>query len=230
MSRTLVGFALLLSLWGCGGSSQSAAEPAAPQTPAPRASEADSEQDNVEAQRASFMKVCSSRTPSREFCECGFEVFKEVFAGTDTSKPLEPDDPRVQQLQQQTSARCASKLSEEDVRQGFMLSCAAGVERKLPYCECAWSSMRKSLQVLDFVGVSADDPRFVEPKTKMVVECKGKFPPDAFKAEFMQACLQSEDEPVCACKLKKLTQQFSTEELVAGTADFARVKGLDACK
>lgn len=172
------------------------------------------------------------RSRSKEYCDCGFEQFKAVFGGDDLSKPLEPGDPRLAELQKKTVEACASKLTEAEIQASFVGSCIEGDGRKEPYCTCAWTSLRKKLSHTDFVGVSPEDPRFTEPKKAMVKECKGKFPVDVAKFEFMKGCTQGESsaEASCSCKWDKLKKQFSTEELVAGTVDVAGAKGLADCK
>jgi hypothetical protein len=227
----LVAFALL----ACGGAAKPAAEPgAAGDAPAEEGAEAaaPAESGSIEDQRGPFVKSCMEKSRSKEYCECGFEQFKSVFAGDDLSKPLEPGDPRVAELQKKTASACASKLSEEEVKASFLQGCAEGDERKSAYCNCAWPSLRKKLSHTDFIGVSGDDPRFTEPKKAMVIECKGKFPVEVAKFEFMKGCTQGESaaESSCGCKWDKLKKQFTTEELVAGTVDVAAAKGLTDCK
>lgn len=187
---------------------------------------------SIEDQRESFVKSCMERSRSKEYCDCGFEQFKAVFGGDDLSKPLESGDPRLAELQKKTVEACASKLTEAEVQASFVGSCIEGDNRKEPYCTCAWTSLRKKLSHTDFVGVSPEDPRFTEPKKAMVKECKGKFPVDVAKFEFMKGCTQGESsaEASCTCKWDKLKKQFSTEELVAGTVDVAGAKGLADCK
>lgn len=224
-----------LALFGCGGPKPAeapAGEPAASAEPAPSESQPASEQPrNIEDEREGFMKSCAQKSRSPEFCNCGFEQFKAVFKDADLSKPLAPGDPRLAELQKRTTSACASKLTEEDVKDGFMRGCVAGDERKSAYCTCAWTSLRKKAPYADFIG-EANEAKLEEPKKAMVVECKGKFPADVAKFDFMNACTKGDSslEKGCSCRWDKIKKQFSTEEIVAGTVDPSTAKGLADCK
>lgn len=226
----------VLTSFACGGPQTPPAESAeeAGATDAPPAGEEapPSAEGSIEDQRESFVKSCMDRSRSKEYCDCGFEQFKAVFSGTDLSKPLEAGDPRLAALQKKTVEACASKLTEQEVQASFEKGCVEGDDRKAPYCGCAWSSLRKKLAYTDFIGVAAEDPRFIEPKKAMVKECKGKLPADVAKFDFMKGCTQGESaaEATCNCKWDKLKKQFTTEEIFAGTFDPATVKGLTDCK
>jgi hypothetical protein len=231
-----IGFAILGSvLLGCGSppaAEAPAAEPAAPAEAPPSESGAASEaKPNLEDQRESFMKSCAQKSSSPDFCNCGFEQFKAVFKDADLSKPLEPGDPRLAELQKKTTSVCASKLSEEDVKAGFVRGCVAGDERKSAYCTCAWTSLRKKVAYTDFIG-EVDEAKLAGPKKAMVIECKGKFPTDVAKFDFMNACTKGDSslEKGCTCRWDKIKKQFTTEEIVAGTVDPSTTKGLDTCK
>lgn len=92
--------------------------------------------------------------------------------------------------------------------------------------------MRKKLPFTAFVGGEGDEARLAEPTKAMVVECKGKFPVEVAKFEFMNACTKGDSalEPGCSCRWNKLKKQFTTEEIVAGTVDVTTAKGLADCK
>lgn len=234
MSWKVPFLALGFTLFACGGSAPPAAEPTGASTnDAPPAEGAEPAEParTAEDEREGFLKSCLA-SQGQEFCECGFEQFKEVFKGADLSKPIAQDDPRFAELKQKTTTACAAKVPEKDIKAGFMKGCVENDERRAKYCDCAWTSMRKRLSVADFINAGEDDARFVEPKKAMVVECKGKFPSEIAKFDFMQACTKgnSAEEKVCSCRWGKLKKQFSTEEIVAGTADVASVKGLGDCK
>jgi hypothetical protein len=229
-------FSIGLCLLACGGGT--AAGPAAESAPKGESTESDAPAaaasesgGTIEDQRADFVGACLKKSQKKEYCDCSFEQFKEVFKDADLSKPLAEDDPRLAQLQTKIAGQCAATLSEAEVRASFMDGCAKGDERKSAYCSCAWSSLRKKLAYTEFVGAGDDDSRWLEPRKKMVVECKGKYPTEIAKFDFMQACTKGESaaETACTCKWNKLKKQFSTEELVAGTADVASTKGLADC-
>jgi hypothetical protein len=169
-----------------------------------------------------------SRAKAPDYCSCGFDVFREIFKD---SPAKDGSDPRVAELQKQMVATCGSKLPEDLVKTSFLTSCIEDDKRKAPYCECAWPALRKTLAVADFV-TDFQGPRFDDAKKSMVVACKGKFPTDLAKADFMKACTKDDAShaPVCECKWKKLKAKYSTEELVAGTVRPEDVASLADCK
>lgn len=173
------------------------------------------------------------KTNQKAYCECSFDEFKVVFKEADFSKPLAQGDPRVAELQARTTKACAGKLPESDIKASFLGACVEGDNAKSPYCECAWTSLRKTIAYTDFVGENAlDDPRGVEARQTMAADCKGKYPAEAAKKDFLQVCLQNAGgtESACGCRWAKIKKQFTVEQIVAGTADVAAVKGLKDCK
>ena len=130
-----------------------------------------------------------------------------------------------------TLAACGGLLSEDQVKGNFLEGCIAKDNRKSAYCNCSWQSLRKNLEVREFLG-DAENPRFVEAKKKMVVSCKGKLPEEIPKYEFMTECTKGDAsrEKACTCAWKKIRAKFSTEEIAAGTADVESIPGLAECK
>lgn len=237
--RTIMLLSVGLVVAACGGAAApKGAEPAASpeaKTEAPAGAQpapAAAKGGTIEDQRESFVSSCLERARSKDYCDCGFEQFKQIFKDADLSKPLADNDPRLPELKQKTAAACTSKLSEEDVKADFVNGCVEGDARKDGYCGCAWGSLRKKLAYTDFVALDVNDPRFVEQRKAMVVECKGKYPTEVAKFDFMKACTQGDSaaEAACTCKWNKLKKQFTTEELVAGTVDPRSAKGLADCK
>jgi hypothetical protein len=231
-----IGLALVAVSFGCGGpaapADQPAAEPAGGAGGPPATAEQPAEKPpSLEGERPGFMKSCAQQSQSEQFCACAFEQFKEAFKDADLSKPPPPDDPRLLDMQKRTASVCSSKLTEEDVKNAFNRRCVAGDERKAAYCNCAWTSLRKKVPFAEFVG-EMNEAKLLEPKKAMVIECKGKYPTDAAKFDFMSACTDGDSsmEKACGCRWDKIKKQFTTEEIVAGTADVEKVKGLEACK
>lgn len=228
-----------LSVLACGGGAQPAAAPPAssePPTaaePAPAPVPPQAKVETVEDQREAFLGSCMEKTNQKAYCECSFDEFKVVFKDADFSKPLAQGDPRVAQLQERTTKACATKLPEADIKGSFLGACVEGDKAKASYCECAWTSLRKTVAYTDFVGENAlDDARGVEARKVMAADCKGKYPVEAAKKDFLQVCTQNAGgtESACTCRWTKIKKQFTVEEIVAGTADVAAVKGLQDCK
>jgi hypothetical protein len=170
-----------------------------------------------------------SKAKAPDYCSCGFDVFRDVFK--DGPAKDADSDPRVPELQKRMIGTCGSKLPEDLVKNSFLSSCIQDDKRRAPYCECAWTSLRKKLAVPDFV-TDFQGPRFDEAKKTMVGTCKGKFPTDLAKADFMKGCTKDDAtrSSKCECAWKKLHAKFSTEELIAGTFKPEDVPGLNECK
>jgi hypothetical protein len=237
MFRPLFVSVIGLSLFACGGGAQPAAAPAAsssaPAVAEPAPAPAPPKAETVEDQREAFLGSCMEKTNQKAYCECSFEEFKVVFKDADFSKPLAQGDPRVAQLQERTTKACAGKLPEADIKASFLGACVEGDKAKSPYCECAWTSLRKTIAYTEFVGENAlDDARGVEARKTMAADCKGKYPADAAKKDFLQVCMQNAggSDSACTCRWTKIKKQFTVEQIVAGTADVASVKGLQDCK
>ncbi|HEV8549287.1 MAG TPA: hypothetical protein VGQ57_09665 [Polyangiaceae bacterium] len=186
---------------------------------------------SLRAQREAFMQSCMPRALSPDYCECGFEQFRAVFKDVDLTKDLPQDDPHFKELGERTLENCASKLREDQVQSNFVKGCVGGDERKRSYCACAWPALRKSLAVSDFVLADLEGPRFLDAKKGMVVACKGKFPAEVARSDFMTACTKDQTTgKVCECLWKKLKAKFTMEELAAGTAEIASAPGLAECR
>jgi hypothetical protein len=211
------------------GSAAPAADTASPATPAAAEPAA---KPSLESQREPFVKSCMEKVPARDYCDCAFEQFKDVFKDADLSKPLAKDDPHVATLQQQTITACGSKLSEEQIKGGFMTGCRGDDPHKDAYCSCAWTTLRKSLKPADFVGSSLEGERYEKPKKAVVKTCKGKYPAEAAKAEFVKGCSSNDKATpsMCECLWKKLRTKFSVEDVVVGTVDLSTVPGVKDCK
>jgi hypothetical protein len=183
----------------------------------------------MESQREPFVQACLKKVAAPDYCACGFEQFKEVFRDANLSQPA--DEARLARLAERTSAACATKLPEEPLRNSFVQACAAGEARKAGYCQCAWSAMRRTLPLPDFVG-SFTGPRFDEAKRSMVKVCKGLYPIDAARAEFVRGCTKGDAsrDTECDCKWRKVNARFTAEEIAASVADVRSVPGLDQCR
>jgi hypothetical protein len=183
----------------------------------------------ADSQRESFMNGCVSKVNAPDYCSCGFDQFREVFKDGPQTDGQSPD-PRFNVLAERTKTECTSKLPEDVVKASFVSSCIEDDKRKTAYCECAWPALRKNLALTDFV-TDFEGPRFDAAKKSMAAACKGKFPADVAKSDFLKACTKDDSgkAKLCECAWKKLRAKFSTEEIVSGTADPASA-GVSDCK
>jgi hypothetical protein len=187
-------------------------------------------QPTMESQREPFMASCMKQVQAADYCACGWEQFTEVFKGADLNQQLAADDPRLATLEQKTVALCGSKLPEDKVKASFLATCQGDEPRKAPYCNCAWPALRKTLAPADFLG-SFSGQRFDDAKKAMAAACKGKFPAEIAKADFIKECTRGDSSANsrCTCAWGKLRAKYSVEAIVSGTADISTV-GLDTCK
>ena len=185
----------------------------------------------MESQRERFIQGCVAKAHLPDYCECGFEQFRQVFKDADLTQNIEPGDARLKLLQEKTVTQCASKMNEEQVKANFLESCEGGDPRKAKYCTCAWPALRKQLTLADFID-DTDSPRFVQAKQAIVTNCKGKFPVEIVKHDFMTGCTKDhpEREKACTCIWKKVIAKYSAEEIAVGAADVKSTPGIDECK
>jgi hypothetical protein len=185
----------------------------------------------ADSQRDTFMQGCTSKVNSQDYCSCGFDQFREVFKDGPSQDKDASNDPRFATLGERTKAACASKLPEDVVKKSFLSGCVSDDKRKAPYCECAWPALRKTLSPVDFTS-GLEGPKFDDAKKAMVKTCKGKFPVEIAKSDFMTACTKDDaakGKP-CECLWKKIRAKYSTEEIVAGLASIDQVPGIAECK
>jgi hypothetical protein len=184
-----------------------------------------------DSQRETVMQACGKKIKSPDFCECEFDQFRELFKDTAPVSGDPAKEPRLAALTEHTKKACASKIPEDVVKSGFLTQCAGDDKRKAPYCECAWTALRKNLSVSDFV-LDAEGPRFDEAKKAMAKACKGKFPVELAKADFMQGCAKDDASKAksCECLWKKVHAKFTAEEIVSGAMSIDQVPGLNECK
>jgi hypothetical protein len=185
----------------------------------------------ADSQRDTFIQGCTAKVNSQDYCSCGFDQFREVFKDGPSQDKDAKDDPRFVTLAERTKTACASKLPEDLVKAGFLSGCESDDKRKAPYCECAWPALRKSLAPADFMN-GMQGPKFDEAKKAMVKTCKGKFPAEIAKSDFMTACTKDDagKAKACECVWKKIKAKYTTEEIVAGVGNIDDVPGLKECK
>jgi hypothetical protein len=221
-----------LAVTACGGSQGAAQSPesSSSDSGAP-ADSASNEKPTMESQREPFVQTCLKKARAQEYCECAFEQFAVVFKDADLTASIGDDDPRLKELQKKTVANCSDKVDEKQVEANFLEGCIDGEAKKRPYCECAWPALRKELEIADFLG-DAETLRFYAAKKKMTVTCKGKYPVELAKSEFMVGCTKEKPnaDKTCLCLWKKVSGRYKPEEIAAGTADLSAIPGLSDCK
>jgi len=226
MRAVVLPFLVSLGLVACAGGPP-------PKDGSASATESNSEASgsSIDAQRQPFIEGCVQKAHAEDYCACAFDQFRVVFRDADLSQPIAEDDPRLATLQKKTVAACASKIDEKEVERNFLAGCIDGEPRKTAYCECAWPALRKNLSLAEFLG-DAETLRFFAAKKQMTAACKGKFPVELAKSDFMLGCSKEKDssDKTCSCLWKKVIAHFAAEEIAAGTADLSTVPELAECK
>ncbi len=215
----------------CAAGSQPGEAKTATNTQPAANSDAPAGADSIDGKRAEFVDACVARANNRDFCECSFGQFREVFAGVNLEDELEADDPRLADLQRRVVAQCANTIPEETVRKNFIEGCIADDARKEGYCMCAWPALREHLSPVELMQGSQEDARFMAAKKAMVVKCEGKFPAAVAEEDFMAGCMRSKagQEERCRCLWEKVSTSFTVEEIAAGTVDVSSAEGLETC-
>jgi hypothetical protein len=213
-------------------SGSSSATPPASATPSASAATSSTAPSGptMESQRAPFVETCMKRVPSQNYCGCGFDQFREVFKDQDLTKS--PDPALLATWQSRTVAACADKLTPDEAKSSFSLTCVAGDTRKAPYCDCAWGMLaKKKLSNVDLLGDMAE-PRFDEVKKGIATTCKGKLPDAVVKADFMTGCTKGDPSHAgaCECVWKKIRAKYAPEEFATGIADLKSIPHVEECK
>jgi hypothetical protein len=223
--------AFLLLVLGCGGGTPPTTTPTS--TPDAAASSSSAVVDapprpSLESQRDPFVQGCLAKLSAPEYCNCAFEQFRDVFKDTDLS--VRPSDSQLAVVKQRTVTACSPKLTDDPVKQAFTVTCVAGDPHKAPYCDCLWTSLRKTLGLADFLG-DFEGPRFDDAKKASATTCKGKLPEDVAKAEFLGDCTKAAPAQgkTCECVWKVLRSKATVEEIHGGVVDM-KTAGLEVCK
>ena len=230
-----LGLLFVAVVTGCGSSAQQpvSSSSASTQTQPESATTAPTkEKPTLESQRAPFIEGCMESIQSKDYCECGFGEFAILFKDADFSQEMPKDDPRMGQLAIKMKEKCSDKYPEPKAKEQFLQGCAENEAKKDPYCNCAWTELRKSLSVGDILTYLPGNTKFAQAKQGIPAACKGKYPAELASNDFVAACQKDgkKTEKQCQCMWKKVNKKYTVEELVAGVGDPSKVPGLDQCK
>jgi hypothetical protein len=230
MNNRIVWLLMMLATTAC---SSSPPPPAATSANAEPKSHEPAKDDGTtaESQREHFIERCLTNDAMKDYCECAFTQFVDVFRGVDLSKEVSDDDIRLARLGTQTKEKCADKIPESVAKEQFVGACTSKEPKKEPYCSCSWGELRKSLSVAEIIGLQPEDAKWLEAKKQLPKGCKGKYPAELAANEFIGACMQKDaTEARCQCLWKKVSKAMTIEEIAAETRDVSEVPGLDTCK
>ena len=160
-----------------------------------------------------------------DYCQCSWDLLLRVF----TEKELtanEPDPAKLAAYKDKLAPTCGGKIPEPVAREKFMEGCAKAKEVG-PYCECAWTELRKTLSVGDLVlPESANSGRVVAATKTLAKSCGGKLPEKVARDAFLQGCNGEKPgtEKFCECAWKQVRAISTPAEIFAGSADVDAAK------
>ena len=184
----------------------------------------------MESQREPFMASCMKKVQAPDYCSCGWDQFTDVFKGADLNHSSRPTIRASRRSSRRRSPSAGRSFRRTRIKASFLATCQGDEPRKAAYCNCAWPALRKTLAPSDFLG-SFQGQRFDEAKKVMVTACKGKFPAELAKSDFMKECTRGDSgaSSRCECAWTKMRAKYPVEAIVSGTADISTV-GLKDCK
>jgi hypothetical protein len=219
-SRAL--FAMFL-LAACGGTTPAKTEEPAPTStpaaaPAPEHKPAGKPLGQL---REEFMTKCGESMPTPDYCQCSWDVMAKMYTVEEmNSENVEPA--KMQAYKGQAIATCAGKLPEGAIKTKFSNSCAGDRKKLVPYCDCAWTELRKQLSVGDLANDdTATTPRFVAAKKAMTKVCGGKMPEDVPRDDFYRGCSKDDPQrrPFCECVWKTMRATLSPAQIVGASPE-----------
>lgn len=173
------------------------------------------------------MTSCEKGLPGApDYCQCSWDLLLSVFSEKELTAK-EPDAAKMASYKEKVASTCSGKIPEPVAREKFMEGCGAKASEIGPYCECAWTELRKTLSVGDLVlPGSAQSERVVAATKTLPKSCGAKLPEKVARAAFLQGCNgeQPGSEKFCECAWKQLRATSSAAELFAGTTDVAAAK------
>jgi hypothetical protein len=174
-----------------------------------------------------FMGGCAKKAVnSPDYCECAWGEFRKAFTDEEMSAGDMPAA-RLDKVKGQVVGACASKIPEENVKDGFEKGCIGKNPEMRSFCECTWTEFRKRFSAAELgdEGTVASE-RFVAARVPVVKTCGNKMPESVSKEAFMKGCAKAEAaEKFCGCAWKELRKQASPAEIEAGTFDQKSIFG-----
>jgi hypothetical protein len=215
---------LLLSflLSACGGSTPAKTEePASTSAPSdPPASEKPAGKPLGQF-REEFMSKCGEATPAPDYCQCSWEVMAKLYT-LDELNSESVDPAKMRAFKDQALATCGGKLPEIAVKTKFTKGCAGDRKTLAPYCDCAWTELRKQLSIGDMANdETANTSRFVVAKKAMVKVCGAKMPEDAPREDFYHGCSKDDPQrrPFCECVWKTMRAAMSPAQIATASEE-----------
>ena len=173
------------------------------------------------------MSSCAKGIPGApDYCQCSWDLLLRVFSEKELTAK-EADPAKMASYKEKLAPTCGGKIPEPTAREKFVEECGAKTSELGPYCECAWTELRKTLSVGDLVlPESANSERVVAATKTLPKSCGAKLPEKVARAAFLEGCNGEKPgiEKFCECAWKQLRAMSSPAEIFAGTADVAGAK------
>jgi len=161
-----------------------------------------------------------------DYCQCSWDLLLSIFSEKELTAK-EPDPAKMASYKEKLPPTCGGKIPEPAAREKFVEGCGAKNSELGPYCECAWTELRKTLSVGDLVlHESANSERLIAATKTLPKSCGAKLPEKVARAAFLEGCNgeRAGTEQFCECAWKQLGATSSAAEIFAGTADVAGAK------
>jgi hypothetical protein len=169
-----------------------------------------------------FMNGCAKKAVnSPDYCECAWGEFRKTFSDDEMNGGGELPPGKLEKLKGQVLGACASKIPEENIREGFAKGCVADKPEMKTYCDCTWTEFRKrfsSAELGDEATVASE--RFLAARAPVVKACGAKMPESVSRDAFLKGCAKDPSAAnFCGCAWKELRKQASPAEIESGTFD-----------
>lgn len=183
----------------------------------------------VAALREGYLASCRQRTRSEKYCNCAFGQLETALLTAEEPEPFPATDPRAAQLQRDIFEICSGDLPQDEIEAAFKATCAGQDPRKQTYCDCAWTNLHQQTEASALLVPNGAPARY---RGEMALACRGQYPAQLARDDFMQQCAEGHTEAVsaCACKWDKLTQHYTVEQIIAEVAEPSHVSGLSSCE
>jgi hypothetical protein len=125
-----------------------------------------------------FMKGCSKDKPAfKDYCECYWPELRKRFSIGEIANKETVKSERFATAGKEVAKKCAPKLPESVVKEGFMKGCTSGNAPAEKFCQCAWTQLRSVMNYAEIdMAAQQSTPEFKKGQEKIEKSC-GKLRP-----------------------------------------------------
>lgn len=167
--------------------------------------------------RAAFLQTCAKDgEDTRAFCECAWGELRALVGDTKMGNEG-PDGADLVNAHDAILLGCRAKVPERAVKQRFLTSCTGERGELAPYCECAWTELRKSMSPAELVDPATVTVRVEASRRAMTKACGDRIPEAVVKSGFLEACRRDVKlEAFCGCAWEQIRKLGTPAEIEAG--------------